>query len=134
MARLHAPLVAGAIATGALSVAFLGGAAQAADPTCPAGSQPVGGSCVAVLGTETTAPASTATTNPAGTVTAPAPATESSTNVEGLTITQPNNGGTGGLPFTGADVVPLVALGGVLLAGGTGFVLVGSRRRRPQHH
>lgn len=129
MARLHAPLVAGAIATGALSVAFLGGAAHAANaaPCNPNVSQ----SCVDVSGIATTRSAEPTTTAPE----APGALTSSSTvAVQGETFTNPPASSSGGLPFTGADVVPLVAGGGVLLIGGATFVLMGSRRRRPQHH
>lgn len=68
------------------------------------------------------------------------------TNVQGVTFTKTGDGGapadgavaattvqtSDGLPFTGANVIPLVLGGGVLLVGGAGLVTAGSRRRRAE--
>lgn len=139
MARLHAPLVAGAIATGAISVALFGGAAHAATaPSSPCATDSTTGSCLVpttnVSAIETTRSSEPTTTAP--TTTAPTTAAPSSeAAVLGETFTNgPTSNGSGGLPFTGADVIPLVVGGGALLIGGATFVLMGSRRRRPQHH
>lgn len=57
------------------------------------------------------------------------------THVLGTTYTKPTDGTVAtpaDLPFTGADIIPLVVGGVVLLGGGAGLVTAGSRRRRAE--
>lgn len=122
MARRQALLTTGALLTAGTAVLFLGGTAQAdALPPCPAGV--TAASCISptVLGeTFTNGPTSggvgAGVSGPTTAVLGTSTAASSSS----------------GLPFTGADVLPLVGGGGVLLVGGGVLVAMGSRRRRTE--
>ena len=93
----------------ALAAAFIavgGGVARADTTTCPAGTYPPNPACTTVAGESVTR-----------TVTAP-------TAVQGTSSS---------LPFTGAAVVPTLAIGVVLLGGGVALTTAGARRRRNAH-
>lgn len=93
---------------------LLGGVAHAADPSCTSGSS---------LNTQCVTPGPTPNVPP---------------QVLGETFTKDGGGAVAatvssdGLPFTGANVIPLALGGGVLLVGGAGLVTAGSRRRRAE--
>lgn len=85
-------------------------------------------------GTTTPATSTTATTTPASptTTTAPSttPATSTTKTPSAVTTTSTTRGGSGHLPDTGTDAGPFLALGALLVTGGTALVLVTVRRRR----
>lgn len=122
MARRQALLTTGVFLTAGAAVLFLSATAQADTlPPCPTGV--TAASCISPkVGGETF------TNDP------PSGVVGAGVNGPGTAVlgTSTTASSSSGLPFTGADVVPLVGGGGVLLVGGGVLVAMGSRRRRAE--
>lgn len=99
------------------AVVLLGGVAQAAGPTCNQTGSSINTSSSDCLPTHVQGTTFTKTGDGAAVDGAVAATTVQTSDA---------------LPFTGANVIPLGLGGGVLLVGGAGLVLAGSRRRHAE--